>query len=461
MTKLRISLLTGILAIATSVVAQNKMTPEQYIGTYKDFAIIEMHRSGVPASITLAQGMLESSYGNSRLATKGNNHFGIKCKGDWTGNTIYADDDAPNECFRAYNSALESYRDHSDFLRANWRYHDLFDLQVTDYEGWAKGLRKAGYATNKAYHSIIINLVEKYKLYEYDVAPMPGDQIILYTSHQVPMVEAQKDETLEAIASRNDLTVNQIYKYNDLKKGSSIAEGDVVYLKPKRRRGTEKAHVVQEGESMYQISQMYGIKLKQLYRRNRLEMGEEVAAGQTVYMRGKLDKDDSLDVVSAEEKKVEAQKFINPHALQIEKAPPIVKEVIKKPAYHVVQTGENIYRIAEKYHVFEEDLIRWNTGLNPLALSLGQKVYLSEESAQAAGAMNAKPPVKPDIQVEEVETEKAVAEIESASKYHEVQKGETVYRICSRYGITPEQLTSWNKLNGTNIYAGQKLKISE
>jgi len=135
-----------------------KQTPNQYIEKYKDWAIIEMHRSGVPASITLAQGILESSSGNSRLAKYANNHFGIKCKGNWTGKTIYANDDAPDECFRAYESVLESYRDHSEFLRKNWRYHELFELKITDYKGWCRGLRKAGYATNPQYGTILINL---------------------------------------------------------------------------------------------------------------------------------------------------------------------------------------------------------------------------------------------------------------------------------------------------------------
>jgi len=156
--------LTIILSFLILILQAQKQTPTQYIDRYKELAIIEMHRSGVPASITLSQGVLESSSGNSRLAKFANNHFGIKCKGNWTGKTIYANDDAPDECFRAYGSVLESYKDHSDFLRKNWRYHELFELKITDYKGWCHGLRKAGYATNPQYGKILINLIERYEL---------------------------------------------------------------------------------------------------------------------------------------------------------------------------------------------------------------------------------------------------------------------------------------------------------
>ncbi|MBI1306453.1 MAG: LysM peptidoglycan-binding domain-containing protein [Bacteroidetes bacterium] len=477
MTKLRVLWAVWICTSALTLSAQEKMTPSQYIETYREFAIVEMYRSGVPASITLAQGMLESSYGNSRLAREGNNHFGIKCKGDWNGKTIRADDDAPNECFRAYNSALESYRDHSDFLRGNWRYHDLFDLQITDYKGWAEGLRKAGYATNTSYHTIIVNLIEKYDLGKYDSAPMPGKQQIEYTDNNVPMVRAQKDETMEMIARRNDLTVKQIYKYNDLSKGTGINEGDVVYLKPKRRRGTEKEHVVEDGETMYQISQAYGIKLKQLYKRNRLEEGTEVAAGQKIVMRGKIDKSDSVEVVTEKEKKSElnTNPFVNPHSLEnIEKAPPLADDTISRPDFYIVQSGDNIYRIAEKYHVFEEDLVKWNDNLNILQLSVGQKIYLSPEAAQKAKT-NSSETIKKGIQPNEIKTEAVIsnqptvqkAEInqpvvsDAPTKYHVVQAGETVYRICTTYKITAEQLQKWNNLSGNTIYTGQKLRVSE
>jgi len=413
-------------------------------------AIREMQRAGVPASITMAQGILESSDGNSRLARLGNNHFGIKCKSDWKGKSMLADDDAPDECFRAYDSPEESYKDHSQFLRSNWRYHELFELDITDYKGWAKGLRKAGYATNKSYHTILINLIERHELYKLDLmSPDPLATKPLVLQNDVPVVYAEKDETLESIADENDLSNRQIYKYNDLEKGQTIKEGDIVYLKPKRRRGSEKYHTLKEGETMYMISQQYGIKLKHLYRRNRLEMGVEPVNGTQLYMKGKRKKADSVEVKSVEEAEKVVEQFVNPHSVEIEKAPPIEKELIDLPPYHVVEKGDNIYRIAEKYHVFEEDLLRWNK-ISALQLALGRKIYLTEESARKALD---KQPVNAPKTEEKVEPK-------VTTKYHTVQSGETVYRITQKYNITAEQLRTWNKLTGNNIYVGQKLKVS-
>ena len=413
-------------------------------------AIREMHRAGVPASITMAQGILESSDGNSRLARLGNNHFGIKCKSDWKGKSMLADDDAPDECFRAYDSPEESYKDHSQFLRSNWRYHELFELDITDYKGWAKGLRKAGYATNKSYHTILINLIERHELYKLDLmSPDPLATKPLVLQNDVPVVYAEKDETLESIADENDLSNRQIYKYNDLEKGQTIKEGDIVYLKPKRRRGSEKYHTLKEGETMYMISQQYGIKLKHLYRRNRLEMGVEPVNGTQLYMKGKRKKADSVEVKSVEEAEKVVEQFVNPHSVEIEKAPPIEKELIDLPPYHVVEKGDNIYRIAEKYHVFEEDLLRWNK-ISALQLALGRKIYLTEESARKALD---KQPVNAPKTEEKVEPK-------VTTKYHTVQSGETVYRITQKYNITAEQLRTWNKLTGNDIYVGQKLKVS-
>jgi len=413
-------------------------------------AIREMQRAGVPASITMAQGILESSDGNSRLARLGNNHFGIKCKSDWKGKSMLADDDAPDECFRAYNSPEESYKDHSQFLRSNWRYHELFELDITDYKGWAKGLRKAGYATNKSYHTILINLIERHELYKLDLmSPDPLATKPLVLQNDVPVVYAEKDETLESIADENDLSNRQIYKYNDLEKGQTIKEGDIVYLKPKRRRGSEKYHTLKEGETMYMISQQYGIKLKHLYRRNRLEMGVEPVNGTQLYMKGKRKKADSVEVKSVEEAEKVVEQFVNPHSVEIEKAPPIEKELIDLPPYHVVEKGDNIYRIAEKYHVFEEDLLRWNK-ISALQLALGRKIYLTEESARKALD---KQPVNAPKTEEKIQPK-------TTTTYHTVQSGETVYRITRKYNITAEQLRTWNKLTGNNIYVGQKLKVS-
>jgi LysM repeat protein len=448
-------ILLSFVICSTDTFAQQKQTPQEYIEKFKEFAVIEMHRSGVPASITLAQGILESSSGNSRLAKEANNHFGIKCKSTWTGAVIYADDDAPDECFRAYNNALESYKDHSDFLRNNWRYHELFELEITDYKGWAHGLRKAGYATNRQYGTILINLIERYKLYQYDVAPVPDfNKPQLVSDNEIPIVYAEEGDKAESLARENDLSEKQIRKYNDLPQGE-FETGDVVYLKPKRRRGTQRYHTVKPGESMRDISQQYGIKLKHLYRRNRLEKGVEVAPGQKLYMRGRVAKHDSLETLSEEEfiKEKEAeekkQAFINPHS--IEKAPPIVKENIDVPPFHVVAQGDNIYRISEKYHILEEDLLEWN-GIKAIELRIGQKIYLSKEEAEKHIKKAAVPPkeVQPSSEEETNDT---------AETFHTVVKGDTVYSICKKYSITADQLSALNNLNNNTIFIGQKLRV--
>ena len=447
-----------ILTLITGNAFGQRLTRAEYIAKYKDYAIIEMHRSGVPASITLAQGILESSDGNSRLATQGNNHFGIKCKSDWTGKTINADDDAPNECFRAYDNALESFRDHSNFLRDNWRYHALFELKQTDYKGWAHGLRKAGYATNRKYDDLIIRIIEQNELYNYDLAPLPGNNMIV-VANDIPAVYVQEGETVESIARSNDLKPRQIYRYNEMPSGSEIREGDIVYLKPKRRRGGSKYHVVTEGEDMYHISQMYGIKIKHLYKKNRMELGSEPIPGEKIYMQTKRKKSDSVDVIIKTNFEETAGKddFVNPNKVtKIQKAPPIQKDNIQLPEYHVVQKGDNIYRIAEKYHVLEEDLLEWNA-INAYEMKIGQKIYLTKESAaRSAPKVSERTEAVKATEVEESN------KIESlTTKKHKVVAGDTVYSICKKYGINQEQLKTWNNMDSVTIYIGQDLIIGQ
>lgn len=449
-----------------------KQTPQEYIDKYKDLAIIEMYRSGVPASITLAQGILESSSGNSRLATYANNHFGIKCKGNWDGEVIYADDDAPNECFRAYGSVQESYMDHSDFLRSNWRYHPLFELERTDYEGWCKGLRKAGYATNPKYHTLLINLIERYELQKFDTEPLPNsalNPLAGQSINNIPILIAAQGQTVHSIAEQNDLRDRHIRKWNDLPKDAEIKPGDVVYLKPKRRRGSEEEHVVKQGETMHSISQQYGIKLKQLYKKNRMEPGTEPKPGESLHMQKKIGENESVELATPTPAWEEPQEdFVNPHSsvdstkIDFSNAGPIGIESISIPEYHVVAKGDNIYRIAEKYRVFEEDLVLWNKDLNPLSLKIGQKIYLSEEAAAKNESMR----VELSQSDTKVDTEEELKKLEddvavSGPVFHKVVKGDTVYNICKRYGITEAQLKLWNNLETITIKIDQQLQVSE
>lgn len=466
--------ITALISCITIVTYSQKQTPAGYIDSYKDLAVIEMYRSGVPASITLAQGILESSSGNSRLAQYANNHFGIKCKGNWTGTVIYADDDAPNECFRAYSSVLESFQDHSDFLRTNWRYHPLFELHVTDYRGWCEGLRKAGYATNNQYHTILINLIEKYELYKFDRESLPGQFPELLTTQRIndiPVTVAKPGETAESIAKQLDLKGRHIKKWNDIPEGSDIKAGDVVYLKPKRRRGSADNHIVEEGESMWDISQKYGIKLKILYRKNRMTPGSQPQAGQKIEMQSKRSSEDPVKMVNDKPQWQEKHNdFVNPHTINASESEidfshpgPIGKVDEVRPETHVVAVGDNIYRIAEKYKIFEEDILAWNIGLNPLTMKVGQIIKLTPPRGYDANAT--KSPAKPIVEAQKVNDPPK----EDASKkivitgpiYHKVEKGDTMFSLCRKYNITIAQLKAWNNLATDSINLDQKLKVSE
>jgi LysM repeat protein len=477
MRKIRIFHITLSLLLATATLAQ-KQTPQEYIAEYKDLAIIEMHRSGVPASITLAQGVLESNSGNSRLAKFANNHFGIKCKGSWTGKVIYANDDAPDECFRAYESVLASYQDHSEFLRVNWRYHELFELKSTDYKGWCHGLRKAGYATNPQYGKILISLIDRYELHQYDGAKLPGTELptleVGETVNGVAVKIAKQGETVETIASDNYVKDKHIRKWNDLPKDAKIEPGETVYLKPKRRRGSEEKHIVLQGEDMRDISQQYGIKLKLLYRKNRMEKGTEPKEGEVLYMQKKRSNDDAVDLANEKPKwqEDEPKEFVNPHSIPkkvidtTDFSNPGAKNKVNVvvPDYHTVNKGDNLYRVAEKYHVFEEDLLRWNSNLNPSTMGIGQKIYLSEEAAKKNNATVKspleKPVIKTPITEKEIEEIKENIAVDGPMK-HVVVKGDTLYNICKRYNVTVDQLKEWNKLDNINIQLGQKLQVSE
>ena len=468
-------IITSILCL--SVYGQ-KQSPQEYIERYKDLAIVEMHRSGVPASITLAQGILESSSGNSRLAKYANNHFGIKCKGGWEGDVIYADDDAPDECFRAYPSVLDSYKDHSEFLRTNWRYHPLFELEITDYKGWSRGLRKAGYATNPKYHTILINLIERYELDQYDRAPVPRNTpgpVASNTINNVPVMVANSGQTVSSIANANDLKDRHIRKWNDLPKDAEIQSGDLVYLKPKRRRGSAESHTVAPGETMHSISQQYGIKLKHLYRKNRMEPGSQPAEGETLNMQKKIPKESSIQLAEPTPDWEEPEeKFVNPHDLPVtdsssftDAGPKNVKN-IEVPDYHTVVKGDNLYRIAEAYRVFEEDLLNWNPGLNPNAMRIGQRVYLNDQAYQqyegdpVDQVIEKAEPAEEELIESEEELQEMVEEVSvSGPVYHQVVKGDTVYSLCKRYGITSAQLMEWNNMDSVSIQIGQKLQVSE
>lgn len=298
---------------------------QKYIETYADVAVQEMYRSGVPASITLAQGMLESGNGRSTLAVKANNHFGIKCHNGWKGGRVYHDDDAKGECFRKYDHAYESYRDHSDFLRYRDRYKFLFDLKSTDYKGWAYGLKKAGYATDPGYATKLIKLIEEYKLYEYDTRtasfgaagessgkkkarPMPPSVIEqavpvskdvvkksfqftitreMYSKNGVPFIYSSEGETYESIADAYGLFVKELLKFNDLSEVERLFPGTVVYLQAKKKMAAKglEMHILEKGETLWQLAQRYAVKMKHIYKLNGWKDDYVPREGESVKLR--------------------------------------------------------------------------------------------------------------------------------------------------------------------------------
>ncbi len=303
-------LLLGLVCL----VAKDDTPQERYVKKYADMAVKEMIRSGVPASITLAQGMLESGNGQSRLAVQGNNHFGIKCHKGWEGKTLHHDDDAPGECFRVYESVADSYKDHSDFLRYRDRYKFLFDLERTDYKGWAYGLKKAGYATDPGYPAKLIKYIEEYDLARYDVlekaeeveVPLPPHRIEapvlamaneefnfpltreLYSINGVPFVYALEGETYKSIAKYYHLFHKEILSFNDLKKDQPLLPGTVVYLSFKKNHspaGLDKYIVAEDGEDFHAICQRFALKEKSVLKLNGLKKVPQLREGDEIKLR--------------------------------------------------------------------------------------------------------------------------------------------------------------------------------
>lgn len=297
-----------------------------YIDNYKDLAVSEMRRTGVPASITLAQGILESDYGRSSLARIGNNHFGIKCHSDWNGQTIRQYDDNRNECFRKYRRPEDSFYDHSDFLKSGSRYRFLFDLDPFDYKAWARGLKKAGYATNPEYANLLIRKIEENKLYDFDrgytssfnkpqvkipvsETPVPlksandetarvqgetitfGDVMAraprILENNRIQYIIVKDGDTREKLENEFQLLKWELARYNDLNDNFTPVPGQMLYLEPKREKSDNglEFHNAVKGETMHIISQKYGIKMKSLLEMNRMAEGDVPVQGQKIWLQ--------------------------------------------------------------------------------------------------------------------------------------------------------------------------------
>lgn len=306
--KLRLSsLFTLLLFLHLSIFAQRtNQAYWSYIDQYKGIAIEQMHKYHIPASITLAQGLLESGAGRSTLATQANNHFGIKVSGNWTGPYVLRNDDAPNEKFRKYKNARESYEDHSKFLQGR-RYQGLFQLKITDYRGWARGLKAAGYATSPTYADALIRIIEMYNLYQFDsgkykqekvapVIPVNNAQSSFFQTHTVYahnknyFIIVEIGDDMATISKETGVSLRKLYQYNDLPRDYAPTQGDLIYLKKKQKCASKQfkknpIHIVEPNQSLFDISQLYGIRLKNLYKLNNFEPSHEIKPGDILRIR--------------------------------------------------------------------------------------------------------------------------------------------------------------------------------
>jgi LysM repeat protein len=325
------------MAVAITGHAQyNEQDIRDYIEQYADVAVQKMSEYKIPASITIAQGIFESACGKSRLATEGNNHFGIKCHSEWTGDTILIDDDELQECFRRYASVSESYNDHSLFLTSRKRYSNLFELDIMDYKSWARTLKQDGYATNPQYADRLISLIERFNIARLDTLYQQryGDSTLLaqnrpteqtskpaaqtasqsstdtqgtkvftaigseFPSDQSPFtyrkvfknnntyfVIAEKGDTYEKIAQDILVISDNLRKFNDASATDEPMENEIVYVEAKARSNPMRIHTVQAGETLRYISQRYGVQLRYILKYNMLEENSVIHPGDQILLR--------------------------------------------------------------------------------------------------------------------------------------------------------------------------------
>lgn len=411
-------LLAGVCQVST---AQNQAYVD-YINRYQSLAVEEMQRTGMPASIKLAQGLIESNAGRSELATKAYNHFGIKCGSGWSGGTYHKKDDdydskgrLVKSCFRKFKSAEDSYIAQSEFLRdpnKSYRYGFLFRLNPTDYHGWAYGLLKAGYATNPRYAELLIKVIEDYKLYQYDRPVSDLDWVMeeafepqTFSVNDVKYVLVEKGDSPRSLAMDFGVSAKKILKYNEnlYAETQDLRPGSRVFIQAKRiaYRGKNKYHYVQAGETMFAISQEYGLRLDRLYKRNKMEEGTEPAIGERVKLRG----------------------------LSVKERP-------------VLRT--------------EKESILPKAPSQPLNKDSEISVDISEEMLEY-GELRSEPRDEGITYPEDMQMDRD----ENHPRYYTVQKGDSLYKIATKFNMTVEKLIELNNLPDSVIHPGQALKISE
>ena len=387
------------------LLAQNNTDVVNYINTYKLISMQEMQRTGIPASIILAQGIHETEAGTSELVRKSNNHFGIKCKDNWTGSVVYHDDDARGECFRSYTTPLDSYKDHSDFLKASPRYQFLFKLDPMNYEAWAYGLKKAGYATNVKYSQILIRLIRDYNLQQYTLIAMgrisPGDEILagsepgkagiagdsiaepnsnasqtaaitsgsnypegVFSINNTRVIYAKSGVSLLYLADQYEISLPHLIDFNELKGEEILINDQLIYLQRKRKTGANEIHIVLAGETLYGICQTEGIRLESLMELNLLAESEMPAVGEKLYLQKKAGIKPAL--------------ALPPGSLQQASAAgkrDSVQAILPASITHVVQNKETLYSISKRYGVDVEKIQEWNK-LDSMNLKKGQELII-------------------------------------------------------------------------------------
>lgn len=403
-------------AVLLNVQAQQDPVVLAYISTFKEMAIAEMQRTGVPAAIKLAQGIHETAAGQSELVKKSNNHFGIKCKSTWTGPSVSHDDDARGECFRKYEAAENSYKDHSDFLRGNKRYAFLFELDPENFEDWAYGLKRAGYATNPKYPVILIKLIKDYNLNDYTLVAlgkMKAEEVYA-KNNQLPVLQqpavsspannpdmensmavmakispapvsvypegefrindtkvvyAKKGTPFLAIANQFNVPLKRIFEFNDDLPEEEVVEYDqLIFLQRKRKTGATAFHVVEPGETVYDIAQKEGIRLESLLEYNLLKETMDPAAGEKLYLQQKAPVMPRLATAVASVAETQSALFTAAPAVNAEEW-----------LYHTVQPKETVYSIAKKYNVSTNQLQEWNQ-LAGHALKTGQQLRINKKT---------------------------------------------------------------------------------
>lgn len=401
MKKLGIAILFFAAACSQSLFAQSRAQIEAYIEKFKDIAMAEMARTGVPASITLAQGIHETGAGTSDLVLKSNNHFGIKCKTEWQGEKVYHDDDARGECFRKYDDPFVSYKDHSDFLRNRPYYASLFNLDPTDYESWAFGLKKAGYATNPKYPQILIKLIKDYNLQDYTLIVLgkkernanepafaqatteensavaaknttattgkPFYPAGVFTINNTKVIFVAKGTSYLKVATEHNVSMARLFEFNDMQDGDVAHEDGLLYLQRKRKTGAAETHTVAPGETLYSIAQAEGIRLESLMQYNYLPANAAVLAGEKLYLKEKAPARPRL-AVERPAMTTMATEASTPSRQEYRNASYIL---------HVVQPKDTVYSIARRYEVGVDEVKKWNE-MGSANLKIGQQIKINK-----------------------------------------------------------------------------------